>query len=31
MDFEKLSYWKTLIFDKETFERENYGIMENKK
>ena len=31
MDFEKLSYWKLLIYDKEIFEGERYGIMEDKK
>ena len=31
MDFEKLSYWKSLIYDKEIFEGERYGIMEDKK
>ena len=28
MDIEKLTYWKTLIYDREIFEGESYGILE---
>ena len=31
MEFEKLSYWKTLIYEKEIYVGEDYGIMEDKK
>ncbi len=28
LEYDKLSYWRTLIYDKEIFEGESYGILE---